>query len=61
VVDYVFTDPPLADPTPVTCRQGDEARPEVVAEVPDEGGPKTCVFTFVGIRLRGNSNTVPGS
>jgi hypothetical protein len=48
VVDYVFTDPPLAGPTPVTFRQGDDGRPEVVAEVPDEGGPITYLFTFVG-------------
>ena len=48
VVDYVFTDPPLAGPTPVTFRQGDDGRPEVVAEVADQGGPITYVFTFVG-------------
>jgi CubicO group peptidase (beta-lactamase class C family) len=47
VVSYVFTDPPLAGATPVTFRQGDDGRPEVVAEVPDEGGPTTYVFTFM--------------
>jgi len=48
VVGYVFIDPPLAGPTPVTFRQDDDGRPEVVAEVPDEGGPTTYVFSFIG-------------
>ena len=48
VVSYVFTDPPLAGPTPVTFRQGDNGRPEIVAVVEDEGGPTTYVFTFLG-------------
>jgi CubicO group peptidase (beta-lactamase class C family) len=48
VVDYVFTDAPLAGPTPVTFRQGDDGRPEVVADVADEGSSTTYVFTFVG-------------
>jgi CubicO group peptidase (beta-lactamase class C family) len=47
VVGYVFTDPPLAGPTPVTFRQGDDGRSEVVAVVEDEVGPTTYVFTFV--------------
>jgi len=47
VVSYVFTDPPLTGPTPVTFRQGDDGRPEVVAEMPGEGGPTTYVFTFM--------------
>jgi CubicO group peptidase (beta-lactamase class C family) len=48
VVGYVFVDPPLAGPTPVTFRQGADGQPEVVAEVPTESGPTTYVFTFVG-------------
>ena len=48
VLDYVFTDPPLAGPTPVTFRMSDDGRPEVVAEVADPGDPITYVFTFVG-------------
>jgi CubicO group peptidase (beta-lactamase class C family) len=47
VVGYVFTDPPLAGPTPVTFRQDDDGRPEVVAVVEDEVGPTTYVFTFM--------------
>jgi CubicO group peptidase (beta-lactamase class C family) len=47
VVSYVFTDPPLAGPTPVTFRQDDDGRPEVVAVVEDEGGATTYVFTFM--------------
>ena len=47
-VGYVFTDPPLAGPTPVTFRQGDEGRPEVVAKGPEERGPTTYVSTLVG-------------
>jgi hypothetical protein len=48
VLDYVFTDPPLAGPIPVTFRMSDDGRPEVVAEVADPGDPITYVFTFVG-------------
>src|SRR5829696_1139785 len=47
VVSYVFTDPPLAGPTPVTFRQDAAGRPEIVAVVADEGGPTTYVFTVV--------------
>ncbi len=47
VVGYVFTDSPLAGPTPVTFRQGDDGQSEVVVEVPTESGPTTYVFTFV--------------
>ncbi len=46
VVGYVFVDPPLTGPTPVTVRQSDDGRSEFVVEVP-EGGPTTYVFTFV--------------
>jgi hypothetical protein len=45
VASYVFTDPPLAGPTPVTFRQDAAGRPEIVAVVADEGGPTTYVFT----------------
>ncbi len=42
VAAYVFADPPLAGPTPVTLRQGADGRPEMVATVEDEG-----VVTYV--------------
>jgi hypothetical protein len=47
VVRYVFTDPPLTGPTPVTFRQDAAGRPEIVAVVEDEGGPTTYVFTVM--------------
>ena len=48
VVSYVFMDPPLAGPTPVTFRQGDDGRPEVVAEVPTKAAPPPTSSRFVG-------------
>jgi hypothetical protein len=50
VVGYVFTDPPLAGPTPVALRRGDDGRPEVVVMVPGEA-EETYVFTFQGLGL----------
>jgi CubicO group peptidase (beta-lactamase class C family) len=50
VVGYVFTDSPLAGPTPVTLRQSDDGRPEVVVTVAGEA-EETYVFTFLGADL----------
>jgi len=47
VVGYVFVDPPLAGPIPVTLRQSDDGRPEVVVTVGGEA-EDTYVFTFLG-------------
>jgi hypothetical protein len=46
VLGYVFTDPPLAGPTPVTLRQNDDGRPEVVVSVAGEAA-ETYVFTIL--------------
>jgi CubicO group peptidase (beta-lactamase class C family) len=50
VAGYVFTDPPLAGPTPVTLRQSDDGRPEIVVTVPGEAA-ETYVFTYLGAGL----------
>jgi hypothetical protein len=50
VVGYVFADSPLVGPTPVTLRQSDDGRPEVVVTVAGEA-EETYVFTFLGTDL----------
>jgi CubicO group peptidase (beta-lactamase class C family) len=50
VVGYVFTDPPLAGPTPVTLRRGDDGQPEVALTVAGEA-EETYVFSFLGPSL----------
>jgi CubicO group peptidase (beta-lactamase class C family) len=47
IAGYVFVDPPLAGPTPVTIRRSEDGRPEVVVIVPGEA-EETYVFTFLG-------------
>jgi hypothetical protein len=47
VIDYVFTDPPLAGaPAPVTLRQGADGRPELVATVMGENPEATETYVF---------------
>jgi hypothetical protein len=47
VTAYVFVDPPLAGtPAPLTMRQGDDGRPEIVLTVEDEDSV-TYVFTLL--------------
>ena len=50
VVSYVFIDPPLAGPTPVTLRRGDDGQPGLVVTLAGETA-ESYVFSFLGSDL----------
>jgi CubicO group peptidase (beta-lactamase class C family) len=60
-VAYVFTDPPLAGPTPITLQQGPSGQPEIVLMLPGEDAAEPLVYVFTQAQPAPTATPTPPS